>query len=211
MKDIMTAPFMVEMIRTVTNMYAHGWDERNGGNISLLLDEAPYERVVVDELLTVFIRLLLVHIVTDLEELNEHGQFGATLQFGNRLFEPRVCFVFDWVAGEVFAILQSFFTQYIGSRVLGVAAEEADTHVAHIKGELSQTLFFCLVRRVGIQVVHNLCAIGIDGFIGIGTFVIDSHPRFVGFVELLGFHECMHYGHVFDALGGDGGVFLLVE
>ena len=40
MKDILTAPFMAEMIRTTTNMYAHGWDERNGGNISLLLDEA---------------------------------------------------------------------------------------------------------------------------------------------------------------------------
>ena len=39
MKDILTAPFMVEMIRTLTNMYAHGWDERNGGNVSLLLDE----------------------------------------------------------------------------------------------------------------------------------------------------------------------------
>ena len=38
MKDILTAPFMVEMIRTTTNMYNHGWDERNGGNISLLLD-----------------------------------------------------------------------------------------------------------------------------------------------------------------------------
>ncbi len=40
MKDIMTAPFMVEMIRTCTNMYAHGWDERNGGNISLMLEES---------------------------------------------------------------------------------------------------------------------------------------------------------------------------
>jgi len=40
MKDIMNAPFLVEMVRTTTNMYAHGWDERNGGNISLLLDEA---------------------------------------------------------------------------------------------------------------------------------------------------------------------------
>ena len=40
MKDILTAPFLTEMIRTCTNMYAHGWDERNGGNISLLLDEA---------------------------------------------------------------------------------------------------------------------------------------------------------------------------
>ena len=39
MKDILTAPWMVEMIRTATNMYNHGWDERNGGNISLLLDE----------------------------------------------------------------------------------------------------------------------------------------------------------------------------
>ena len=39
MKNILEAPFLVEMIRTTTNMYAHGWDERNGGNISLLLDE----------------------------------------------------------------------------------------------------------------------------------------------------------------------------
>lgn len=45
MKDILTAPWMVEMIRTTTNMYAHGWDERNGGNVSLLLEEemvTPY-------------------------------------------------------------------------------------------------------------------------------------------------------------------------
>ena len=40
MKDIMNAPFLVEMIRTTTNMYRLGWDERNGGNISVLLDEA---------------------------------------------------------------------------------------------------------------------------------------------------------------------------
>ena len=39
MKNIMAAPFMVEMVRTVTNMYNHGWDERNGGNISLMLEE----------------------------------------------------------------------------------------------------------------------------------------------------------------------------
>ena len=39
MKDIMTAPFLIEMVRTTTNMYNHGWDERNGGNVSLLLDE----------------------------------------------------------------------------------------------------------------------------------------------------------------------------
>ena len=40
MKDILTAPFMTEMIRTCTNMYAHGWDERNSGNISLLLSDS---------------------------------------------------------------------------------------------------------------------------------------------------------------------------
>ena len=40
MKDIFTAPFLTELIRTVTNMYAHGWDERNGGNVSVLLEEA---------------------------------------------------------------------------------------------------------------------------------------------------------------------------
>ncbi len=39
MHDILTAPFLVELVRTATNMYQHGWDERNGGNISLLLEE----------------------------------------------------------------------------------------------------------------------------------------------------------------------------
>ena len=29
---------MVEFVRTVTNMYDHGWDERNGGNVSMLLE-----------------------------------------------------------------------------------------------------------------------------------------------------------------------------
>ena len=39
MIGIQTSPFLVEMIRITTNMYEHGWDERNGGNISVLLDE----------------------------------------------------------------------------------------------------------------------------------------------------------------------------
>ena len=39
MKDILTAPFITEMGRICTAMYAHGWDERNSGNISLLLRE----------------------------------------------------------------------------------------------------------------------------------------------------------------------------
>ena len=46
MKDILTAPWMVEMIRTTTNMYDHGWDERNGGNVSLLLEESQVKDYV---------------------------------------------------------------------------------------------------------------------------------------------------------------------
>ncbi len=39
LKDIKNAPFVVEMCKTTANMYRLGWDERNGGNISYLLDE----------------------------------------------------------------------------------------------------------------------------------------------------------------------------
>ena len=46
MKNILEAPFLVEMVRTCTNMYQHGWDERNGGNISWLLDEAEVAEYV---------------------------------------------------------------------------------------------------------------------------------------------------------------------
>jgi len=46
MKDIMNAPFLIEMVRTTTNMYNHGWDERNGGNISLMLGEADVAEYV---------------------------------------------------------------------------------------------------------------------------------------------------------------------
>lgn len=43
--SILKAPFMVDTIRTISNMYCLGWNERNGGNLSLILtsDEmAPY-------------------------------------------------------------------------------------------------------------------------------------------------------------------------
>lgn len=39
MRDILSAPFVIEMMETTQNMYRLGWDERNGGNISYLLDE----------------------------------------------------------------------------------------------------------------------------------------------------------------------------
>ena len=44
MKNILEMKEMTELIRTVTNMYAHGWDERNGGNVSVMLDETELEK-----------------------------------------------------------------------------------------------------------------------------------------------------------------------
>ncbi|MBQ7010726.1 MAG: rhamnulose-1-phosphate aldolase [Clostridia bacterium] len=38
MKNILTAPFVEEMKKVTANMYRLGWDERNGGNISYMLD-----------------------------------------------------------------------------------------------------------------------------------------------------------------------------
>lgn len=39
MLNILNAPFVDEMKKTTANMYRLGWDERNGGNISYMLDE----------------------------------------------------------------------------------------------------------------------------------------------------------------------------
>ena len=39
MKNILEAPFLCEMKNITSNMYRLGWDERNGGNISYMLDE----------------------------------------------------------------------------------------------------------------------------------------------------------------------------
>ncbi|HEY8389887.1 MAG TPA: rhamnulose-1-phosphate aldolase [Clostridia bacterium] len=39
MKKILKAPFLVQTVRLLTNMYRLGWDERNGGNLSYILKE----------------------------------------------------------------------------------------------------------------------------------------------------------------------------
>ncbi|MDR0399618.1 MAG: rhamnulose-1-phosphate aldolase, partial [Treponema sp.] len=39
MGGMLGAPFMGELIRTCTTMFRLGWNERNGGNISVLVDE----------------------------------------------------------------------------------------------------------------------------------------------------------------------------
>ena len=38
--NVSEAPFVKEMGKICSNMYRQGWDERNGGNISVLLDNA---------------------------------------------------------------------------------------------------------------------------------------------------------------------------
>ena len=38
MKNILEAPFVVGMCKATANMYRMGWDERNGGNISVMLE-----------------------------------------------------------------------------------------------------------------------------------------------------------------------------
>ena len=43
MKNILEAKFMVEAVRTLTNLYRLGWDERNGGNLSYLLYDEDIE------------------------------------------------------------------------------------------------------------------------------------------------------------------------
>ncbi|MBE6575435.1 MAG: rhamnulose-1-phosphate aldolase [Ruminococcaceae bacterium] len=52
MKDMMNAPFVVEMRKLTANMYRLGWDERNGGNISYMLDEdTVWEYLKPDEVI----------------------------------------------------------------------------------------------------------------------------------------------------------------
>ena len=87
MKEILQAKFMVEMIRTATNMYAQGWDERNGGNISLLLDEDELKEYLdVTKVLRV--------IPTGFEAETLDGKYflvtGTGKYFKNVQYEPEV-------------------------------------------------------------------------------------------------------------------------
>lgn len=40
MKNVLESKFLKEFTATCSNMYRLGWDERNGGNVSVILDEA---------------------------------------------------------------------------------------------------------------------------------------------------------------------------
>ncbi|MBQ2110548.1 MAG: rhamnulose-1-phosphate aldolase, partial [Clostridia bacterium] len=87
MKDVLTAPFMTEMIRTTTNMYNHGWDERNGGNISMLLDEAEVRQYLS-------IPAIVRAIPTGFEAPELDGKFflvtGTGKYFKNVQYAPEV-------------------------------------------------------------------------------------------------------------------------
>ena len=48
MKDILSAQFLIDFVRTASNMYRLGWDERNGGNISLMLEESDVKDYIGD-------------------------------------------------------------------------------------------------------------------------------------------------------------------
>ena len=40
------ADFIQEFCKTATNLYRLGWDERNGGNMSMLLDETEVKKYI---------------------------------------------------------------------------------------------------------------------------------------------------------------------
>lgn len=44
MKEILQAPFIIDFVDNIDNMYRLGWDERNAGNISYLLTEEEVAR-----------------------------------------------------------------------------------------------------------------------------------------------------------------------
>lgn len=87
MKDILTAPWLVEMVRTTTNMYAHGWDERNGGNISLMLEESDLEDYL-------YVRNVIRTIPTGFKAPELEGKYflvtGTGKYFKNVQYAPEV-------------------------------------------------------------------------------------------------------------------------
>lgn len=84
MKDILTAAWMTEMIRTTSNMYYHGWDERNGGNVSLLLEKTEVEDYVDPE-------AVLREIPTGFEASGLDGKYFLVTGTGKYFKNIRYC------------------------------------------------------------------------------------------------------------------------
>lgn len=85
MKNILNAPFVIEMVRTCSNMYRLGWDERNGGNISYILNDEE-----VKEYLNVERPLRRIDIKFDAKEVS--GRIfivtGTGKNFKNVEYDP---------------------------------------------------------------------------------------------------------------------------
>jgi rhamnulose-1-phosphate aldolase len=87
MKDVLNAPWLIELVRTCSNMYRLGWDERNGGNISLLLDDEQAKDYVN-------LGAVLRTIPTGFSAPTLEGRYflvtGTGKYFKNMEFEPAV-------------------------------------------------------------------------------------------------------------------------
>lgn len=51
---IVELPTVREVIRLTTNMYRLGWDERNGGNVSVIIDKEEYQNLLPKDPIRVF-------------------------------------------------------------------------------------------------------------------------------------------------------------
>ena len=84
-KNIQFEKWMTEMIRTLTNMYNHGWDERNGGNVSMLIDEEQVAKCLDPE-------RVIRRIPTGFTEPSLAGKYflvtGTGKYFKNVQYEP---------------------------------------------------------------------------------------------------------------------------
>lgn len=49
--DVLNCPTIKEAIRTCSNMYRLGWDERNGGNISVILSDDEVKKYIPNEVI----------------------------------------------------------------------------------------------------------------------------------------------------------------
>jgi rhamnulose-1-phosphate aldolase len=87
MKNLLKAPFIKEIARTCSNMYRLGWDERNSGNLSLLLEDG-----VIDEYLDAAKVIRVIDVKFDASPLlgKTFVVSGTGKYFKNVEYEPKV-------------------------------------------------------------------------------------------------------------------------
>ncbi|MDR1324489.1 MAG: rhamnulose-1-phosphate aldolase [Treponema sp.] len=87
MKELLEAPFIKEIARTCSNMYRLGWDERNAGNLSLLLEDRA-----IDEYLDAAKVIRVIDLKFDASPLlgKTFVVSGTGKYFKNVEYEPEV-------------------------------------------------------------------------------------------------------------------------